>query len=287
MDKRTDEQVTDLITPREPSRRDGAPRESSIVEKGVLAVRSDEVDIAAVSDCSRRHAVNEDSHSALERSSALYVVADGVGGGAMAAWASRELVRGLHAALDGRFIDTALIKTALLEADRELRRDIARETTSAGAATVALCASVDSSLASWLIAWVGDCRVYRVPATPFEAAELLTADDTYERMGEQPPAGGSLYDPARMVGNGAVVSPNVDRVDLDDGDMLVLCSDGLHRNVAAIEMSRLLQSHEVLARRCERLLELARSRSRDDDATLLVIQRRPRPHQRLPRTPPP
>ena len=67
------------------------------------------------------------------------------------------------------------------------------------------CARGDGRLLSrWLIAWVGDCRIYRVRAAHDEPAELLTRDDTYGHLGEEPPPGGSPDDPARMVGNGAV-----------------------------------------------------------------------------------
>jgi serine/threonine protein phosphatase PrpC len=270
----------DLITPREPappSYSDGPRREPSVVaEHAVFAVRSSKLEIAVASGCSRRRAVNEDAHSPLDGPSAIYVVADGVGGGAMAAWASRELVRRLHAALDRRDVDAAAIGAALLAADLELRREIARETASAGAATVALCASNGQSLAHWLIAWVGDCRVYRARVAASGAAELLTRDDTYEHLGELPPPGGSPHDPARMVGNGAVVTPNVESVHLRDGEMLVLCSDGLHKNVDAREIGRVLQSHAPPSRGCERLLEIARSRSGDDDATVLVVHRKAR-----------
>src|SRR5437764_13887255 len=124
----------DLITPREPTpptRGDGAWRERSIVaEHAVFAVRSSELEIAVATDCSRRRAVNEDAHSPLDGPSAMYVVADGVGGGAMAAWATRALVRRIHEALEQRDLKSAAIDTELLEANLELSRQIARETTS-------------------------------------------------------------------------------------------------------------------------------------------------------------
>jgi PPM family protein phosphatase len=274
-----------LVTPREPSMssRVDEPRhnEPVVSRQTVFASRSSELELAAASDCSRRHRVNEDSHSFLDGLSPVYVVADGVGGGAMASWTSRELVQRLHASLDQRRVDVASIRAALLDADHELARGIAQETAGSGAATVALCASTGHSLADWLIAWVGDCRIYRTRPTLSDPAELLTRDDTYDHLGEQPPPGASPNDPARMVGNGAVTAPNIERITLRDGEMLVLCSDGLHKHVDASELSSVLRTDAPLSRACERLLELVRSRGGIDDATLLVVHRKARRHGRF------
>jgi protein phosphatase len=266
-----------LMTPVEPSstEREGLPRgAATVMEEGVLTTRWAELELAVASACGARHAVNEDSYSALDRKAPVYVVADGVGGGAMASWASQALVSQLHAALDRRRVDADAVRDALLQADRDVERDIARHTADSGAATVALCAGTDPSLSQWLIAWVGDCRIYRVHAGPDEAAELLSRDDTYGHLGEVPPPGGSKDDPARMVGNGAVAKPNVEHVHLRQDEMLVLCSDGLHRHVDPQEITGQLRDGSSLARRCLRLIELARARSNTDDATLLVVHRK-------------
>lgn len=273
-----------LVTPLEPvtPRRHGTRRErTTISETAVLTTRWAQLELAVASGRSKRHDVNEDSHSVLDRSSPVYVVADGVGGGAMASWASRELVLMLHAALDRRRVDAGSVCNALLDADREVGRAIAKRTAASGAATVALCAGSGPLLSRWLIAWVGDCRVYRVRAAYDEPAELLTRDDTYGLLGETPPPGGSPDDPARMVGNGAVTVPNIERVHLGDGEMLVLCSDGLHKHVEPQEINRQLRSHVSLAHRCTRLLELARIRGSNDDATVLVVHRKRSPRGRI------
>ena len=237
------------------------------------------LELAVASGRGKCHAVNEDSFSALDRPSPVYVVADGVGGGAMASWASRELVQRLHAALDRHRVEASSISEALLCADRDVGRAIARHTTASGAATVALCAGAGHLLSRWLIAWVGDCRIYRLRATHDEPAELLTRDDTYRHLGEQPPPGGSPDDPARMVGNGAIVDPNVAGVQLGDGEMLVLCSDGLHKHVEPQEINRQLRAGGSLVRCCTRLVELARAHGTHDDATVLAIHRLAQPEQ--------
>ena len=268
-----------LVTPYEPafSQRDQSPRDGATTSGHAVRETSwIRLEMAAASARGRRREVNEDWHSGFNGSAPLFVVADGVGGGAMAAQASRELVSRLHAALDGRGIDAPAIRDALLCADREIGRSISSVTGASGAATVALCAATDVLLSRWLIAWVGDCRVYRVRAAPDEPAQPLTVDDTYRHLGEVPPPGGSCDDPARMVGNGAVSEPNVERVALRRGEMLVICSDGVHKHVEPRELSRVLHESAPLVRRCGRLLALARARGSDDDATVLVLRREPR-----------
>src|SRR5437867_3999187 len=207
-----------LVTPYEPafSQRDQSPRDGATTSGHAVRETSwIRLEMAAASARGRRREVNEDWHSGFNGSAPLFVVADGVGGGAMAAQASRELVSRLHAALDGRRIDAPAIRDALLYADREVGRSIASVTGASGAATVALCAATDVLLSRWLIAWVGDCRVYRVRAAPDEPAQALTVDDTYRHLGETPPPGGPRHDPARMVGNGGVPEPDAPRAAAD------------------------------------------------------------------------
>jgi serine/threonine protein phosphatase PrpC len=227
---------------------------------------------AVATACGGGHAVNEDCASALDIASSLFVVADGVGGGAHASYASRALVARLHASLDRVPARHEALRTALREADEAIARGIAEKSEATGAATVALCQAMEGSLSRWLVAWVGDCRVYQLGA-PNDAAKLLTVDDSYRRLGEEPPRGSSPDDPARMVGNGAIDMANVREASLPDRGMLLLCSDGVHRHVSCEDFARLLRGETPLARRCEALVEFAIQQGSRDDATVLAIER--------------
>jgi PPM family protein phosphatase len=256
----------------------GSPRrdcasDAACVREVVYATRGARLYAAVASSRGRRHAVNEDGHSTLDSSTPLFVVADGVSSGAMASRASGDLVAHLHEALGRGRIDVHAVKRAVLEADREIARSIARRTDAPGAATLALCAATDFALSRWLVAWVGDCRVYRIGAADHAPAELLTRDDTYRHLDEASPPGGSPDDPARMIGNGAVDAPNVRAVALGSNEMLVLCSDGVHRHADATDLGRLLHGSTPLARRCVKLVEFVRSHGSHDDATVLAVQR--------------
>ncbi|HEX2540052.1 MAG TPA: protein phosphatase 2C domain-containing protein [Caldimonas sp.] len=232
-------------------------------------------EVAVVSSCGTQHAANEDAHSALGGPGSLFVVADGVGGGAMAQTASRLLVAQLHDALEAEPIDADSVRAAMLDADRAIAGTIARSTDRPGAATVALCAPLDVFAARWLVGWVGDCRVYRARLRAGPALDLLTRDDTFGNLGEAPPPGGSPDDPARMVGNGAVAAANVALHDLGRGDVLAVCSDGVHKFVDATEWCRVLEQPVPLARVCDKLVATARRNGSKDDATVLLLRRAP------------
>ena len=263
--------------------RDGES-DAAFVREAVLGTGDARLHAGIVSARGRRHAVNEDGYSSLDGDATLFVVADGVSSGAMASCASGDLVAHLHAALGSSRIDGDAIRRAVLDADRKIARSIARRTDAPGAATVALCAATNTALSRWLVAWVGDCRVYRVGVADREAAELLTQDDTYRHLDEASPPGGSPDDPARMIGNGAVDAPNLRQVKLGCDEMLVLCSDGVHRYANPSDIGRLLRGSTPLARRCVRLIEFVRTQGSQDDATVLAVQRPARARSRFART---
>src|SRR6185369_5439957 len=229
------------------------------------------LEAAVATSCGSQHAVNEDAHSALGGSGRLFVVADGVGGGAMAQTASRLLVAELHEALERRPVNGERVAAAMLAADRTIAEAIARVTERPGAATVALCAPLDASAARWLVAWVGDCRVYRWSASG--QLDLLTRDDTFGHLGEAPPPGGSANDPARMVGNGATTGANAAVHALGRDDLLLLCSDGVHKHLDGADWCSVLDARISLAQRAQALVTLARKRGSVDDATVLLLHR--------------
>lgn len=271
-----------VVTPSEPvsSQRAREARERLVATQYAECVTAwADLGSAAASVCGRHHRVNEDAHSPLDGAAPVFVVADGVGGGAMAAWTSRSLVAHLHGSLARRAVDAAAVRHALLAADREIAQRIADRSAVSGAATAVVCVGTGPLRARWIIAWVGDCRVYRVG--PDAAAQLLTRDDTYVHLGERPPPGGSAHDPARMIGNGAVSHPNVARVTLRWDEMLVLVSDGVHKHVDPEAMARLLRDDTPLVGRCLRVVETARAEGSEDDATVLVVHRRIQPRARL------
>ena len=274
--------MTSVVTPSDSAPVDRAsPRGRVATLTADIARTWSRLSVATASSAGPHHRINEDSASPLDGVAPVYVVADGVGGGAMAAWASRHLVRAVHRKLERRRPDADVLVDALLAADREIAQGIAYRSGASGAATVAACAATGLLRARWLVAWVGDCRAYVLGRNG--DPRLVTRDDTYANLGEAPPPGGSPDDPARMIGNGAVSRPNVAKVDLGWDEMLILASDGVHKFVDAAAIGRYLRDDAPLARRCRRIVEAARTNGSEDDATVLAVHRRIEPRARLAR----
>ena len=136
-----------------------------------------------------------------------------------------------------------------------------------------LAAPLDALAATWLVAWVGDCRALRwSPRAPALLA-ALTRDDTFANLGEPVPPGGSADDPARMVGNGATLGANAAIHALASGEVLALCSDGVHKHLDEADWCRVLAAELALGRRGDALVALARAHGSVDDATVLLLQR--------------
>lgn len=277
-----------LSTPIEPAHAARAAAARAGVREARWTIGTERLVLAAASARGPDHPENEDAHSPIDRPTRLLVVADGVGSGALASLASRVLVEHLHRALDSGHGDGAseseaeseadaeaeAIRRAVLDADRVVQSRLAERTALPGAATLALCLRCESP-AHWSLAWVGDCRVYHLPApgAAQPAARALTRDDSYAGLGEPVPPGGSPDDPARMVGNGAVFKPNVAHAALGEDEGLLLCSDGLHRHVSVDQIGEAFARHGSLAAACDALLARARAQGSRDDVTVLALRR--------------
>jgi serine/threonine protein phosphatase PrpC len=265
-----------LITPLDPGASPGvrSPMPAAPgVREAIHTLLFGRIACAAASSCGSVHAANEDAHTDLAHGGPLFVVADGVGGGAMASVASRRLVAQLHERLGGHRFGEEEVCAAMQAADRAIAERIAEVTQQPGAATVALCAPVNAFASRWLVAWVGDCRVYHCSAADGGAVRALTRDDTFEHLGEQAPPGGSPDDPARMVGNGAVARANVTFAEIEPGDRLLVCSDGIHKFIAPREWQALLAAPGTLLQHCDALVAQARANGSTDDATVLIARR--------------
>ena len=226
---------------------------------------------AAVSRRGSRGGANEDA--VLARPPHFFGVADGVGSGSHGEVASQVALRYCAAAQDLR--PEALVRQ-VWDADAAVATALAALSDRPGATTL---------VALWLrgrsarLLHVGDARGLLFRRDWRGRWRLLwrTEDQTYAAMGEPPPQRGDASDPCRMVGTGAVGEPALRRFRLGRHDLLLLCSDGLHRHVPGPALTGMVCAGlragldlDVLARR---LVSQAAGSGSTDDITVLLLRR--------------
>ncbi|SEN08626.1 protein phosphatase [Duganella sp. CF517] len=120
---------------------------------------------------------------------------------------------------------------------------------------------------------VGDSRLYRYRD---HTLELLTRDQTAYQLALESGAPGALPPPnllLQAVGPAPAVTPDLALFDCRDGDLLLLCSDGLHGWVPHAELAETLAQRDVpLARACESLIALAKRHGSRDNITALLAR---------------
>jgi len=123
-----------------------------------------------------------------------------------------------------------------------------------------------------LLFHVGDSRLYRYRG---DELDLLTHDQTWYqqaldagKIDDLPPRNLLL----QAVGPSALVKPDIRSQMVLPGDLLMLCSDGLHGCVPHREMAEVLASatKENLSQSCQRLVALANDYDGRDNVTVLL-----------------
>ncbi len=218
--------------------------------------------------------VNEDAWLEQPQSGA-WVVADGMGGHALGEFASRLVVRCLAGlpAPEGLAPQLAAVQERLRDANRRLRTEALRRDVPIIGTTVAALLVAGRRGAC---VWAGDSRIYRFRAgrlqqltcdhSQLQAVRTLGSagvDDTLER----PPANVIT----RALGAADEIDLDSIVVDVHDGDVFLLCSDGLSNEVEDASIAQAL-----LPGRCrlaaETLLDLALARGGHDNITAVVVR---------------
>lgn len=132
------------------------------------------------------------------------------------------------------------------------------------------------------IAHVGDSRIYRLRGGDFEQ---LTRDHSF--VAEQMQRGRMTAEEAtssalqsvliRAIGIEPEVDVDVNEELLMDGDTLLLCSDGLTRELSDEQIAGILSESEDAREAADALVDLARQAGGGDNITVIVVRCAPKP----------
>lgn len=241
-----------------------------------------EIDFAELSDVGRVRPGNEDylGHVAPDTAEQarnhgwLFVVADGVGGHEKGEVASRTAVETL---LDGfREAPIAQPLSGLLQSlVRKANTRVLDAVLNSGMATTLVACALRYDRA--VIAHVGDSRCYLIRQ---KVATVLTSDHTianeHARLGLMSPEDVAEAETrhilSRSLGSGLSVSAEVNDHQVLPGDVLVLCSDGLHGALSSQEIAAIVSETQDVELAARRLVALANEKDGSDNVTAQVVR---------------
>lgn len=196
----------------------------------------------------------------------MFAVADGLGGHPSGHIASRIVVGSLDEQLtldvltNGR--DRGEVLTdALRNAHAAIIEDVSRSPDRAGMGTTAVVAHVGEGADEAWVAHVGDSRAYLARG---DQLRQVTRD---HRSGG--PFGGGRI--TQALGTSHEVDPDVVHLDLQGGDRLMLCTDGLSDMVDEGLIEQLTTGTEAPQETCDELVAAAKSAGGADNITVIVI----------------
>ncbi|MGO9573766.1 MAG: PP2C family protein-serine/threonine phosphatase [Terriglobales bacterium] len=246
-----------------------------------------DLEFAELSDLGRVRARNEDylghvvpGSPARARSHGwLFALADGVGGQRQGEVASRAAVQEVVGGFQ-RAKGTALQKELLNQLVQAANARVCETGALAGpsgagmASTIVVC-GVRFDRAT--IAYVGDSRCYLIrtgDAKPITRDHTVAADQ--ERLGlvsaEEAAESSARHVLSRSLGMNLFVNVDIDEVQLVAGDVLLLCSDGLHGAVSAPEMAQTVGRHRDLNAAARELVSSANEKDGSDNISIQLIR---------------
>jgi serine/threonine protein phosphatase PrpC len=249
------------------------------------------ISFKALSDVGKKRKGNEDALY-VNPEQKLFVVADGMGGHAAGEIASKVAVDAINEfvcltggdeeitwpfGLDENIsYDGNRLKTAIRHANRRVLEATKEKTEYEGMATTVAAVLVDGDVAN--IGHVGDSRIYLLTADEFTQ---LTSDHSW--VNEQIQSGVISPDQARShplrnvvtraLGGRTDLAVDMQTRKMNEGDLLLLCSDGLTTMVPDEEIEQVLRDAKGdVEKGVEALVGAANEHGGEDNITVVLVK---------------
>jgi serine/threonine protein phosphatase PrpC len=233
---------------------------------------------AALTDRGRKRPTNEDAFG-FSVEHGIYVVCDGMGGAAAGEIASSiavdEILRQLTVQREPGKPLPEIAEKAVCAANQAVYSRAQRNQRLSGMGTTLVALLVEERRAC--VFNVGDSRCYRMRDGRLEQITLdHSLVEEQVRMGRMSHSE-ALRSPLRNVitralGTQNCVTPDCFEVETEPGDVFMLCSDGLTRELTDPEVASILNCSIGLEDKCHRLIVAAKKAGGHDNITCVLVQ---------------
>ena len=226
---------------------------------------------------------NQDAYAAFEltNSASLAVVCDGMGGAAEGALASSRAVRAIKDRIADKYYDgmsdlsvKSLMISAVENANAEIYELSLTDEKYNGMGTTVVAAIIANSYV--YIAHAGDSRAYKISCG--DVLQMTTDHSVVQRMiengqitKEEAKDHPDKHIITRALGVDESIKVDFAQETFDDGDILILCSDGLTNYVGAEDILRLTEDGHYYDY-ANRLVDLANQNGGGDNITVVAVQ---------------
>ena len=232
------------------------------------------IEVSSASDIGCVRTSNEDSYGVF--APAVYVVADGLGGHAAGEVASRMVVAAVRdMANAAEAIDAATLQSAVLRANQQVLEASEENPSYEGMGSTATVLHIDEQARTAHYAHVGDSRLYLLRRGVFRQVsrdhsyveELVSRGELSEAEAQHHPRKNLLL---RAVGIEERLHVDGDSFSLENGDRLLLATDGLTNMVSDEDLSVLLGDNRF-AGVADRMVERALAEGGKDNITAIAL----------------
>jgi len=231
-------------------------------------------DSYGLSDTGRQRQVNEDS---LLLESPLFAVADGMGGAKAGEVASKIAASVLQSGEVKAATASEDLRTLALLANKRINSQARISPEQDGMGTTLTGVYIDKQQESATVVHVGDSRIYlfrsgqlrRITEDHSLVEELIRRGQLTAEEAEVHPQRSII---TRALGPEPEVQVDVVTVDIQKGDLLLLCSDGLTTMLSDLEITSTLQQGGSVKTIAQALVDSANKAGGRDNITVALVQ---------------
>jgi serine/threonine protein phosphatase PrpC len=234
------------------------------------------IEAAGLSSRGRAHTDNQDAFAVFPELG-LFVVADGIGGRPAGGVASALALAAVRAALggDARAPASLLLRAAVEEANQRILATAEGDPAKSGMGATFTGALMRGERVA--IAHVGDSRAYLLHARRLDRLtedHILANDGIWGALdlAERAKLADCRHRLTRALGIVETVEVDVGLVTPQEGDVLLLCTDGLTAALSEREIACILLEHGEPGDAAARLMTRATEKGAEDDATAVVVR---------------
>ena len=234
----------------------------------------------SITDIGERRRVNQDyvfcSETPIGKLPNLFVVADGMGGHNAGDYASRYCVEFFKQRIEEHEITSpiALIEAAIKETNEALLSKAQEQSELEGMGTTLVVATIFEN--EMYVANVGDSRLYVIGKNMKQVTEDHSLVEVMVKTGELDRQEARVHPNkniiTRAIGANITVEPDFFEVNLEEGDTVLMCSDGLTNMLEDETIERIIKENDDPATAAETLVKCANKNGGKDNIAIIIIK---------------